>query len=736
MNALASRVVRRTLPPVLMKMFPSLRSLLLFLCGGAAGAGLLHWLRPQKDPGAAAGPAASAPAMQTNLPADAGATGPAQVVVTPESKTVLRGQDQRAKVDLLRAAWDDRNPFASTTRLQQMIMQLDAAGLAALAKETEDDFWWSDPGATKVRQLTLERWSETNPGAALDYAAGLRGFRAWGTVETVFRTAALQDRAAALAAYQKMPAGFGARNAASAIVEAVAAKDPRGALAMLDGKQIKGGQQMLGSVLAAWARTDPLAAGAEWQKRSASPGASNALSGLMVAWAERDPEGAFAWSRSLTKGSDRRSAVESCLAKLAGRDAQAALRMAESLPPGERAGALPSVIYAWSQDDPDAAEAWALARKNPLERSQMLARLANNMDFADPERAARLARELPKGDQRTSFLQQAMGYLSYSDDDEAMQRLIDGSQGEERRKLRESMLYSISWSDPDKVKSLLKEQPPDDPADQVWNRVAGNLATRDPEKALEWARSLSDPVTQRTAINGVFENWAYNAPDNAAAEAVKLTDPAARENAMQLVANAWAGQDHAAALRWAEGLGGKDRDTVLGAVLQESVKYQPSETTPHILEALRSVPEGSLPGDTLIRAASTAAGNMAAEDPAGAAAWAQALPDEKSRVAVTGQVASAWADQDPKATSQWITTLPAGEARDQAVGQLVPHIVESEPESAFAWGVSVQDAGVRDRIMEQTLGHWKRIDAAAAEAAIRSAGFSASETEKWLKRVK
>lgn len=88
-------------------------------------------------------------------------------------------------------------------------------------------------------------------------------------------------------------------------------------------------------------------------------------------------------------------------------------------------------------------------------------------------------------------------------------------------------------------------------------------------------------------------------------------------------------------------------------------------------------------------------------DPAAAAAWCLAQPDNSSLLST---VITAWSAADLQAASAWLNTQPAGPARDAAALSLIEPLMELEPASALAWAQSLTNPEFRRATEERIAG--------------------------------
>src|SRR5688500_5122901 len=126
-----------------------------------------------------------------------------------------------------------------------------------------------------------------------------------------------------------------------------------------------------------------------------------------------------------------------------------------------------------------------------------------------------------------------------------------------------------------------------------------------------------------------------------------------------------------------------------------------------------------IPDEKLKRAVfSSLAGEWAASDPAAAAAFAVAMPEEKdpeARLSYRGEtekqharwtIGQRWASKDPQAAMQWISELPETEQRQHIVtaAEVSAH---SNPQQAAAYVASQLPAGdAQNEAVLKVAGIW------------------------------
>jgi hypothetical protein len=84
------------------------------------------------------------------------------------------------------------------------------------------------------------------------------------------------------------------------------------------------------------------------------------------------------------------------------------------------------------------------------------------------------------------------------------------------------------------------------------------------------------------------------------------------------------------------------------------------------------------------------------------------------------------------ATATWLQSMPAGKTRDSAVSQFVNNISYSEPQLAAAWAEAIADERSRQSQMENTARHWMNQDATAARAWIEKCSLPEEAKQRLL----
>jgi hypothetical protein len=104
--------------------------------------------------------------------------------------------------------------------------------------------------------------------------------------------------------------------------------------------------------------------------------------------------------------------------------------------------------------------------------------------------------------------------------------------------------------------------------------------------------------------------------------------------------------------------------------------------------------------------------------------------EEKDKPQIYDRVAGQWAVQDARAAGEWLMKQPQGPELDGARRSYAVSVASKDPAGAMDWAKSVQAPEQREQAVGQIFQVWRSRDAAAAEAALESAGLPAEKVQK------
>ncbi|MFT6863144.1 MAG: hypothetical protein ACJAVK_001705 [Akkermansiaceae bacterium] len=194
----------------------------------------------------------------------------------------------------------------------------------------------------------------------------------------------------------------------------------------------------------------------------------------------------------------------------------------------------------------------------------------------------------------------------------------------------------------------------------------------------------TDPAKRERAMGGVVSSWSDSDPAAAANFASSIANNFERDRVLEVAARRWASQDTAAAMEWAQGLPGADRQRATESILREVAEYDPGRAATMYEELTATLPLTSQTTHEYRCMAEEIASVWSSTSPQEAANWAMALPESgEVRRAAIGNVAEHWLRIDSMAAGEWIVQLPPKKVRDAAAERVVGSTVQSDPATAF-----------------------------------------------------
>jgi hypothetical protein len=351
---------------------------------------------------------------------------------------------------------------------------------------------------------------------------------------------------------------------------------------------------------------------------------------------EYDPYGAFRAATSLGNARLEQQALGAIAAAWAELDPVGALAASEQLAEPLAAPFRRAVFASWARLD-------AAAFADYIDSlTRVPAEITAGLQFlivSDPERALRVAEGIP-GTTGEGMRLSALSALAEFDPAAAQLRLATLPAGQERDRLTQAIASAMARQDPDAA--LVWAEGLDPPSPDALRSVALTIAQSDVDAAI---RLLDRPTLrgESSLILSMTASLAARDPEQAEHVATLLLE---RDNlqskaALQNLVSNWMQQDAEAALEW---------------VLAND-------------EAVDA---------TMLR---SAAQNLARQDPMGAAAIVNRLP-EQHRAAWVIQVAGQYALADSTAAMTWLSQYQGQDFYEQALREAVMGTAQSEPRVA------------------------------------------------------
>jgi hypothetical protein len=370
---------------------------------------------------------------------------------------------------------------------------------------------------TRLRNMLLSRWGESDPKAALAYIQGLNldgGSFPFDVVTSVISSWAEKDFTAAKAWVEGLPLGtYRRRSAMVDFAFALAQKDPAAALSLASSLPGDDGQRFLSGALNGWCLKDAEAAIAyavqlpdvgNWtlvlmfdkiaskdpdkaikmlEKIPSENQQNEALRKIGLRWAISDPNAALDWANQQTDPKVKSEILQGVIGGMAQKDPERALELAQSLPANEREGRVDYILGVLSESDPEGAVGYAMNLPSNKFTNMTISRLAGQWISSDP--------------------QGALGFYGSLTDPKLKEQVAG------------AMIDNLSKEDLAKSLDLLDTMPPGFFQNQALSRIGRNWAQTDQKAALDWANVQTDPEVKSEILGGVIQGMSVKDPNSA-----------------------------------------------------------------------------------------------------------------------------------------------------------------------------------------------------------------------------
>ncbi len=230
------------------------------------------------------------------------------------------------------------------------------------------------------------------------------------------------------------------------------------------------------------------------------------------------------------------------------------------------------------------------------------------------------------------------------------------------------------------------------------------LAEKDPQAALDYAVGL--PPEESALLIKTISAASRSDPELAAQYLDKITDATARNNAIRTIAENWGigsddstrADDPAAALKWLDQVAtGATYDSAVKSIFSDLAEHNPGAGATLL---------GQLTDQADRNAVITQlASKFAADDPAVAADWAEALPatDGAARSNALNAILSKWVKSDPTAALAFAQNLNDPALSLAAAPALAGAMAQTDPNAAMAWVNNLPEGATKDQAINTVL---------------------------------
>lgn len=532
----------------------------------------------------------------------------------------------------------------------------------------------SEEGIGQLRNVVQQQWIATDPQGMLAYVETLDYKYQQSLRHQVFREWAKQDFDAAWATAQSLPIEKIREQMIASVIGGAAMESPHRVLSLLQAGQLPARQ-------------------GQWMYRS-----------VFQALAETDP-------------------------------AQAR-QMAAAMPPGdEKKFALLGSLDVWIQDDFNAALAWI--NSLPMDSGVFRARteLLQGIRSHDFEAVREIIDSQSDPELQKELLQQVQIQSSARGRsfDEIVEMLswleARMSPGDLKNKMS-STIYAMADSDLARTVDYAISLPYGQARLNALGAVANKMAQDDLESVIRFAASLEYDDERTRVLDSITHQVLRQGAETAAAFILEHNDSVLQQRVAPQLVREWAAYDRASTIEW---MGHLTDEEAIRRSQSELLRVWGAEDAAGAARYIEETFEVSQRS----RVYRDVIGNLAYQDPQGAVAWLEHLPEGgvKNEKDIYSRIAGAYVNVDPLAASEWVDSLEVGKLRDASIKALAQKVVRFEPESAFIWANSVDNAAVRKDTQSSTIREWAKRDPDAAYQAVKDARIDAEEKVPLFKEI-
>ncbi len=311
-----------------------------------------------------------------------------EVFPQPDADSHSSSASRAASKKSLEAILAEREPRKRMSDLEAFIGALRPADYADALKRIR-----RMPGNNErelASRLLISRWVQSDPTAALQFAAENHGYEY--VAEDVFEQAAASDLQSALERAKSLPSPDLRYNALRGVLSFMADTNPAGALQLSQTLGDFSGNEPLRSVIyRQWAANDPQAAALQAAQDNAGTGWRSPVGQVVRTWAGQDPAAAANWSLSLSDPNEQSRSISQVMRQWTRTDPAGAANWINALPAGaSHDAAVAALAYSIASADPQYAVSWAQNIADETARNNALQRVSRTVMWHDPANGAKI----------------------------------------------------------------------------------------------------------------------------------------------------------------------------------------------------------------------------------------------------------------------------------------------------------------------------------------------------------
>jgi hypothetical protein len=283
---------------------------------------------------------------------------------------------------------------------------------------------------------------------------------------------------------------------------------------------------------------------------------------------------------------------------------------------------------------------------------------------ADPEMAMLWARSQRTAAARTSAAASVIAGIARTDPGRAVEMVLELDD----ERIQASALQQIGFqaanegTSPERFADAILRMPQGREQSQAMSNLLRAWGNSDPRAAVQWMQ-FNEGKIDTVSYSQLGQFVAYKDPELALSLTAQIPEKA-RTEWVRSVASGYAEVDPDATLAWIQRMQGTPQ---YDAALAGAAGRLAAENPRAVLDLLGTVQDPAS-ANQLTSAALQA---WSHDEPAAAAAWLAAQPNEAFRLNSLSGIARQWARQDPDAAKRWALELPQGAERDEALTRVL-----------------------------------------------------------------
>jgi hypothetical protein len=543
-------------------------------------------------------------------------------------------------------ALKELNPIVRNQKLRLLTAELSGrqihAALTRLAAQKGDFLLHT------IELELLSQWTAIDPRSALAWVDQLKDHQRPEAALVVMSKWLEIDEPRALAWVENHQRDRSATIARSAMLRALAIRDPKKAVALLQSRPKLGDPVSWSIVFSTITSESSETAFSEAELLPEGRARNDAIQAIAFSLSASDPVAAEAWIKTLPPGSSRRNAMNSLSYTLTFKNPKEAIRliMSEASAGYEKGQRVQLAVHFWATDDPMAVRDWLRQLPDDDLRKKATSTLMTHWAEKDPEAAVNYALATSDSSNRIEIVASALHAWVYNDQEGGLAWI--GTHSEE---LSPALLLraaeEVGWSAPSAAVKILEGLPDGDKRNEIYLNLATAWTQEDPVSAVAWLDQMPEGPARDGFMKGYLRSVADADISRAMGQFETLPEGAMKDSAAADIALAWGKTDPRAALDWVIKTASiQSQERAAGEILNQWAQADDQSTAGW----LETIPQGPFK-DTAVQQYSIITSE---HDPAKAASWAMKIVDSQKRRYALRRVIHRWFDDDPTSTQRWI----------------------------------------------------------------------------------